>query len=76
MIINENKSVYGQRKIKVLGYVIENNKVTCDVEKALALKEFGAIITLKQLRKYLGELEWIRKFYLLSGYTAVHLRAI
>jgi hypothetical protein len=47
----------------VLGYVIENNTVTCNAEKIKQIKNFGAIVSMKQLRKYLGELNWVRKFF-------------
>jgi GT2 family glycosyltransferase len=49
LIINNEKSVYAQSSIKVLGYVIENNTVTCNAEKIKQIKNFGAIVSMKHI---------------------------
>jgi hypothetical protein len=63
LTLNEKKSVYGQKSIPVLGYILKEGKVACDIMKVREIQNFGRIVTMKMLRKFLGQLNWIRKFY-------------
>lgn len=52
--LNEKKCKIMQGKVKYLGYIVENGKVSPDPEKIEAIKNFTLPNTIKELRSFLG----------------------
>lgn len=62
LIINAEKSTFGQSSIKFLGYQISNEGTTPLSDKVEIIKDFPRPKTAKDMRRYLGMLNYYRKF--------------
>lgn len=62
LIINWKKCQFLQRKVKYLGYIIEDGKVRISTDKILAIKNFPAMKNAKQIQCFLGLTGYFRKF--------------
>lgn len=59
---NPKKSVLFKKKIKILGHVVTNNKVTLDTDKVNTIQKWKSPTNVSQLRSALGLLGYYRRF--------------
>lgn len=62
VVINSNKCVFGQSKVKFLGYLVSSSGTQPLPEKVEVLRTFPKPQTVKQLRQFLGMVNFYRRF--------------
>ena len=62
MVINASKCVFGVSKVSFLGYTVSSNGIKPLESKVEAIKEFPVPKTVRELRRFLGMLNFYRKF--------------
>lgn len=62
LVINQNKSEFGLSEIDFLGYRVSSSGITPLPQKVAAVMEFSRPTTVKQLRRFLGIINFYRKF--------------
>lgn len=62
VVINPSKCVFGQSSVKFLGYLVSGSGTQPLPEKVEAIQSYPQPETVKQLRKYLGMLNFYRRF--------------
>jgi len=62
VVINPSKCIFGQSKIKFLGYLVTPNGTQPLSTKIEALQHFPLPKTAKELRRFLGMLSFYRRF--------------
>lgn len=62
VLINTSKCVFGQSKVSFLGHEISSDGTKPMPEKVRAIEEFPLPTTVKELRRFLGMLNFYRKF--------------
>lgn len=60
--INFDKSKFNLQKVKYLGYIIDKDGYTADRNKIIFKKMNPQGITIRQLQKQIGAMNWFRKF--------------
>src|SRR3954462_3189487 len=66
--LNPNKCTFGVRSGKLLGFVVKQKRIEIDPDKVKAIREMPAPKTEKQVRGFLGRLNYISRF--ISNMTA------
>ena len=59
--LNLNKSKFFQKEIKLLGHIIQKNKIHPDKEKIETIQKIPLPETLTQLQSFLGKTNWLSK---------------
>jgi hypothetical protein len=62
VVLNSSKCVFGAREVKFLGYLVSSTGISPLPNKVAAIREFSRPTTVKQLRQYLGMLNFYRRF--------------
>ena len=62
LTLNMNKCVFGASQLNVLGYKLNASGITASDEKIAAVKNFPAPVTIKELRQFLGLVNYQRRF--------------
>lgn len=62
IIINPSKSTFGQAEVKFLGYLVSEKGTSPLPDKVKAIQEYPMPKTAKQLRRFLGALNFFRRF--------------
>lgn len=62
MVLNPNKCVFGAPKVTFLGYTISSEGTKPLTDKVEAIKNFSQPKTVKELRRFLGMLNFYRRF--------------
>lgn len=62
VVINPAKCVFGQAKIEFLGYLVSVNGTQLLPTRVQALQKFKLPMTAKELRRYLGMINFYRRF--------------
>jgi len=60
--LNPNKCTFGVRSGKLLGFIVSQKGIEVDPDKVRAIREMPAPKTEKQVRGFLGRLNYISKF--------------
>ncbi|XP_026448539.1 uncharacterized protein LOC113348860 [Papaver somniferum] len=60
--LNPNKCLFGAKSGKLIGFVVSNRGIKCDPLKAKAIIEMSPPRTEKEIRGFLGRLEYISRF--------------
>ena len=69
--LNKNKCKFAFNRVKFLGFIVGNGKVSPDPAKISAIREFPIPVDKKHLRSFLGLLNFYRKFIVnLSDFIA------
>ena len=62
LCLNPNKCTFGVRSGKLLGFIVSQKGIEVDPDKVKAIKEMPAPKTEKQVRGFLGRLNYISRF--------------
>lgn len=62
MVINTSKSIFGAKEVNFLGYNVTSDGIKPLETKVEAIKEFPTPKTVKELRRFLGMVNFYRKF--------------
>ena len=62
LILNPNKFSFGVRSGKLMGFVVSNKGIEVDPDKVKVIQEIPAPRTEKEVRGFLGRLNYINKF--------------
>lgn len=62
LVVNVSKSHFGKAEVKFLGYLVSASGIVPLPEKVVAIREFPRPQTIKQLRRFLGMLNFYRRF--------------
>ena len=62
LIINSEKCVFAKTEIKFLGHMVSEHGILPDQERVLVIKEFERPSTVKQLKRFLGMINFYRRF--------------
>src|SRR3954463_6984194 len=68
--LNPNKCTFGVRSRKLLGFIVSQRGIEVDPDKVRAIQEMPAPKTKKQVRGFLGRLNYISRF--ISQMTATY----
>jgi len=60
--LNPNKRTFGVRSEKLLGFIVSQKGIEVDPDKVRAIREMPASKTEKQVRGFLGRLNYISRF--------------
>ena len=60
--LNPNKCTFGVRSGKLLGFIVSNKGIEVDPAKVKAIQEMPAPHTMKEVRGFLGRLNYIARF--------------
>ena len=60
--LNPNKCKFGVRSGKLLGFVVSNKGIEVDPSKVKAIQEMPSPLTKKEVRGFLGRLNYIARF--------------
>ena len=61
--LNPNKSTFGVRSGKLLGFIVNQKGVEVDPDKVKAIQEIPAPRTKKQVRGFLGRLNYLQIYF-------------
>jgi hypothetical protein len=76
ILINCNKCVFGQREIRFLGHIVSASGIRPTPEKTDAITNFPRPETAKQLRQFLGLINFYRNFIPKAASLQAPLRAV
>ena len=62
LILNSGKCIFGKSEVKFLGYIVDDQGIRPDPERVEAIKNFPKPINLKNLRQFLGSVNFYRRF--------------
>jgi len=62
LCLNPNKCTFGVRSRKLLGFIVSQKGIEVDPDKVRAIREIPALKTEKQVRGFLGRLNYISRF--------------
>ena len=62
LTLNINKCVMGASQLNALGYKLNASSITASHEKIAAVKNFFEPVTIKELRQFLGQVNYQRRF--------------
>lgn len=71
--VNLSKSEFGKRELKFLGHLVSAEGIKPDPEKLTAISEFPTPLNKRQLRQYLGLINFYKKFVQLPSIAATRL---
>ncbi|XP_033212394.1 uncharacterized protein LOC117169988 [Belonocnema kinseyi] len=62
LVLNSGKCIFGENQIKFLGYIVDEQGIRPDPERVEAIKNFPKPTTVKNLRQFLGSVNFYRRF--------------
>ena len=62
LILNSGKCIFGKSDVKFLGYIVDDRGIRPDLERVEAIKYFSKLINVKNLRQFLGSVNFYRRF--------------
>lgn len=69
LTINREKSSFGCKEVKYLGYVLSKEGLNVDSDKIKPIVDYPAPTNLKQLRRFLGMIGWYSRF--IEGFATI-----
>ncbi|CAK9794553.1 Transposon Tf2-8 polyprotein [Anthophora plagiata] len=62
VVLNPRKCVFGEIEVKFLGYIVSKEGSSPCTEKVKTMRDFPEPVTAKQLRRFLGMINFYRRF--------------
>ena len=62
LVINSGKCIFGENSVRFLGYIVDEQGIRPNPERVEAIKNFPKPSTVKNLRQFLGSVNFYRRF--------------
>ncbi|UYV80142.1 K02A2.6-like, partial [Cordylochernes scorpioides] len=71
--VNHEKCLFGSRQFKILGHIVNENRIHSDTEKVEAILKFPPLKSIPDIRRFLGLCSYYRRFVENLSHKAKHL---